>query len=91
MSENQSEAERAQALVELLDLEAVEQNLFLDGFMRHDGAGLSDEVMAEYNRPYPTAASRQILLDWPREIPMEGSPADVHAVVAGTCRVRTQI
>ena len=59
----------------------MEQNLFLDAFMRHDGGGLSDEVMAEYNRPYPTAASRKILLDWPREIPMEGSPADVHAVV----------
>lgn len=59
----------------------MEQNLFLDAFMRHDGGGISDEVMAEYNRPYPTAASRKILLDWPREIPMEGSPADVHAVV----------
>ena len=59
----------------------MEQNLFLDAFMRHDGAGLSDEVMAEYNRPYPTADSRKILLDWPREIPMEGSPSDVHAVV----------
>ncbi len=59
----------------------MEQNLFLNAFMRHDGGGISDEVMAEYNRPYPTAASRQILLDWPREIPMEGSPADVHAVV----------
>lgn len=59
----------------------LEQNLFLDAFMRHDGGGLSDEVMTEYNRPYPTAASRQILLDWPREIPMAGSPADVHAIV----------
>jgi haloalkane dehalogenase len=59
----------------------LEQNLFLDAFMRHDGAGLNEEAMAEYNRPFPTAASRQILLDWPREIPMEGSPADVHAVV----------
>ncbi len=59
----------------------MEQNMFLDGFMRCDGAGLSDTVMAEYNRPYPTAQSRQIILDWPREIPMEGSPADVHAIV----------
>lgn len=59
----------------------LEQNMFLDGFMRHDGAGLSDEVMAEYNRPYPTPASRQILLDWPREIPMGGDPADVYEIV----------
>ncbi|WP_370229794.1 haloalkane dehalogenase [Cognatishimia sp.] len=59
----------------------LEQNLFLDAFMRHDGAGLSEAAMAEYNRPFPTPASRQIILDWPREIPMEGSPSDVHAIV----------
>lgn len=59
----------------------LEQNVFLDGFMRHDGAGLSEAVMAEYNRPFPTPASRQIVLDWPREIPMGGNPADVHAIV----------
>lgn len=59
----------------------LEQNMFLDGFMRHDGAGLSEAVMVEYNRPFPTPASRQIVLDWPREIPMGGSPADVHTIV----------
>lgn len=59
----------------------LEQNIFLDGFMRHDGAGLSEEVMAEYNRPFPTPESRQIILDWPREIPMGGAPSDVHAIV----------
>lgn len=59
----------------------LEQNLFLDAFMRHDGAGLNEDVMAEYNRPFPTPESRQIILDWPREIPMGGSPADVHAIV----------
>lgn len=59
----------------------LEQNLFLDAFMRHDGAGMSEEVMAEYNRPFPTPASRQIILHWPREIPMGGSPADVHEIV----------
>lgn len=59
----------------------LEQNMFLDGFMRHDGAGLTEEAMAEYNRPFPTPASRQIVLDWPREIPMGGEPSDVHAIV----------
>ncbi len=59
----------------------MEQNMFLDGFMRHDGAGMSEEVMAEYNRAYPTPESRRILLEWPREIPMGGTPADVHAIV----------
>ena len=37
--------------------------------------------MAEYNRDYPTSADRKILLDWPREIPIGGAPADVAAVV----------
>jgi haloalkane dehalogenase len=59
----------------------MEQNMFLEGFMRHDGAGMPDAVMAEYNRPYPTPESRRILLEWPREIPMGGEPADVHAIV----------
>ena len=59
----------------------LEQNVFLDGFMRHDGAGLSEEVMAEYNRPFPTPESRQIVLDWPREIPIGGSPEDVREIV----------
>ena len=59
------------------------QNIFLDQFMRHGSpkGSLSDEVMAEYNRYYPTPESRQILLDWPREIPIEGKPADVHEIV----------
>ena len=59
----------------------LEQNVFLDGFMRHDGAGLSEEVMAEYNRPFPTPESRQIVLDRPREIPIGGSPEDVREIV----------
>ena len=37
--------------------------------------------MAEYNRYYPTSADRKILLDWPREIPIDGEPADVEAIV----------
>ena len=62
----------------------LEQNVFLDQFMRHDSkdGAISDAVMAEYNRYYPTPESRQIILDWPRAIPVEGKPADTHAVVA---------
>ena len=61
----------------------LEQNYFLDRFLAHSSpAGpLPANVMAEYNRYYPTPASRQILLDWPREILIAGEPADVHAVV----------
>ncbi|WP_108819276.1 haloalkane dehalogenase [Pseudovibrio sp. Alg231-02] len=58
------------------------QNILLDQFMRYGSPNgpLSDEVMAEYNRYYPTAESRKILLDWPREIPIAGEPADVYEV-----------
>ena len=58
------------------------QNILLDQFMRQGSSKgpLSDEVMAEYNRDYPKPESRKILLDWPREIPIAGKPADVYEV-----------
>lgn len=60
----------------------MEDNFFLDQFLKHRSPNgpLPDDVMAEYNRYYHSAADRKILLDWPREIPVGGSPADVHAV-----------
>ncbi|AZV78694.1 haloalkane dehalogenase [Parasedimentitalea marina] len=60
------------------------QNILLDQFMRHGGArgSLSDDVMAEYNRYFPTPESRKILLDWAREIPVAGEPADVYEVAS---------
>ena len=46
--------------------------------------GLSDEEMAEYRRPYlEPGESRRPTLTWPREIPVDGEPADVHQIVAG--------
>ena len=36
---------------------------------------------AEYYAPYPDAASRRPMLQWPRGIPIEDEPADVMAVV----------
>jgi haloalkane dehalogenase len=37
--------------------------------------------MAEYRRPYiEPGESRRPTLTWPREIPIEGEPADVHAI-----------
>jgi haloalkane dehalogenase len=44
---------------------------------------LTDEEMDEYRRPYVTAGeSRRPTLTWPREIPIDGEPADVHQIVA---------
>lgn len=61
----------------------MKENYFLDNFLKHGSpkGALSEAVMAEYNRYYPTSADRKILLDWPREIPIGGAPADVAAVV----------
>jgi haloalkane dehalogenase len=42
---------------------------------------LSDEEMAEYRRPFAEAGEgRRPTLTWPREIPIEGEPADVAAI-----------
>lgn len=44
---------------------------------------LPPEVMDEYRRPYlEPGESRRPTLTWPREIPIEGEPADVHEIVA---------
>ena len=43
---------------------------------------LTAEEMRHYLEPYPTFASRRPLRQWPREIPIEGEPADVHEAVA---------
>ena len=44
--------------------------------------GLTDEEMAVYRRPFTEAGeSRRPTLTWPRQIPIEGEPADVVAIV----------
>jgi len=43
---------------------------------------LSDEEMAEYRRPFAEAGEdRRPTLTWPRQIPLDGEPADVVAIV----------
>jgi haloalkane dehalogenase len=45
---------------------------------------LSDEEMSVYRRPYlEPGEDRRPTLTWPRQIPIEGEPADVHAIVSG--------
>jgi haloalkane dehalogenase len=43
---------------------------------------LGDDELAAYYAPYPDAASRRPLLQWPREIPVDGAPSDVAALVS---------
>ncbi len=44
---------------------------------------LSETEMDSYREPFPGVRSRRPVRQWPREIPIDGKPADVHAVVSG--------
>jgi haloalkane dehalogenase len=62
----------------------LEQNMFVEqavpgSILRQ----LTDEEMAEYRRPFlEPGEGRRPTLSWPRQIPIEGEPADVHAIVS---------
>ena len=61
----------------------LEQNMFVEqavpgSILRQ----LTDEEMAEYRRPFLAAGEgRRPTLSWPRQIPIDGEPADVNAIV----------
>jgi haloalkane dehalogenase len=44
-------------------------------------AKLSPEALAYYRSAYPTISSRKAILQWPRELALDGKPADNFAVV----------
>lgn len=61
----------------------LEQNMFVEGIL--PGAilrKLGDDEMAYYREPFQTPESRRPTLQWPREIPIDGEPADVHEIVS---------
>jgi len=61
----------------------LEQNAFLARSLDHGVQhGLADADRAAYEAPFPDPASRRPMLQWPREIPIDGEPADVAAVIA---------
>lgn len=47
---------------------------------------LEPEEMEAYRRPFPTPESRAPVLQWPREIPIDGEPADVAEIVSEYAR-----
>jgi haloalkane dehalogenase len=60
----------------------LDQNVFIERALPSTVAtALSDEDLDAYRRPYPTPHSRLPLLQWPRELPVDGEPADVVARV----------
>ena len=60
----------------------LEKNLFVERVLPGSVLrGLNDEEMAVYRRPYLEAGeSRRPTLTWPRQIPIDGEPADVVAL-----------
>ena len=63
---------------------ALEKNVFVERVLPGSILrGLTEEEMEVYRRPYLEAGeSRRPTLTWPREIPLEGEPADVVRVVS---------
>jgi len=61
----------------------IEKNVFVERILPASTlSGISDEDMAVYRRPYlEPGESRRPTLTWPRQIPIDGEPADVHEIV----------
>jgi len=60
----------------------MKQNVLIDQFLRTSSQDkpLSEDILEEYNRYYPTEESRLPMLQWLREIPIAGAPASVHDI-----------
>ncbi|REF94108.1 haloalkane dehalogenase [Asanoa ferruginea] len=61
----------------------LEENVFIEGFLPSGVLrALTTEELDVYRRPWrePGEARRQLLV-WPRELPLDGEPADVTAIV----------
>lgn len=60
----------------------IEKNLFVEAILPASiMRGLSEEEHNEYRRPFSSEKHRRPTLTWPREIPIDGTPADVHEIV----------
>ena len=66
----------------------LEKNLFIERVLPGSVIReLTDEEMAVYRRPFENAGEdRRPTLTWPRQIPIDGEPKDVHDIVAGYLR-----
>ncbi len=60
----------------------ITKNLFVEAVLPGSiQRKLSDEEMNEYRRPFVEPKHRRPTLTWPRQIPIEGEPADVTQIV----------
>ena len=56
----------------------LDQNMFIEQALPYGVmTGLSEGDLVVYRAPYPTRDTRLPLLQWPRELPFDGEPADV--------------
>lgn len=62
------------------ETKVLDENFFIEQALRLTvRSGLAPEDHDIYRQPYPTPESRRPLLAWPREMPIEGEPADTVA------------
>lgn len=60
----------------------LDENFFIEGILPKSVIRrLSNEEMEAYRAPYGTRQARLPMLVWPRELPIEGEPADVVSIV----------
>lgn len=65
----------------------LDENLFVERVLPGSILrGLTPAEMERYRRPYQRREDRLPVLAWPRELPIEGQPADVVAIVEGYAR-----
>lgn len=59
------------------EAKVLDENFFIEQALKLTvRSGLAPDDHDVYRRPYPTRESRRPLLAWPREMPIEGEPAD---------------
>ena len=60
----------------------LKRNLFIEAVLPSSILrDLGEEEMNEYRRPHQTPEDRQPLLNWPRQIPIDGEPPDMVALI----------
>ncbi len=69
----------------------LEDNMFINMFLREVGLYLTEEDKAEYRRPYlEPGESRRPTLTWPREVPIGGEPAGNVEIIGSYTRWLTE-
>ncbi|MDH3294659.1 MAG: haloalkane dehalogenase [Acidimicrobiia bacterium] len=65
----------------------LERNLFIERVLPGSVLReLTDEELDHYRRPFTTPQRRRPILTWPRQIPIDGEPLEVHQIVADYAR-----